>query len=37
MIRIQHVLRGYVCRGCGHECPYPSRFIKCPVCGIKWS
>lgn len=26
----------YVCRGCGYECAYPSRFRKCPVCGIKW-
>lgn len=26
----------YVCRGCGTECAYPSRFSKCPVCGIKW-
>lgn len=26
----------YVCRGCGTECAYPSRFKKCPVCGIKW-
>ena len=27
----------YVCRGCGTECAYPSRFKKCPVCGISWS
>lgn len=27
----------YVCRGCGTECAYPSRFTKCPVCGSKWS
>lgn len=27
----------YVCRGCGTECAYPSRFIRCPSCGIKWS
>mgnify|MGYP000981660666 FL=1 len=26
----------YVCRSCGYECAYPSRFRKCPVCGIKW-
>lgn len=26
----------YVCRGCGTECAYPSRFKACPVCGIKW-
>lgn len=26
----------YVCRSCGYECAYPSRFWKCPVCGIKW-
>lgn len=26
----------YVCRGCGTEVAYPSRFWKCPVCGIKW-
>lgn len=27
----------YVCRACGTECAYPSRFVRCPVCGIKWS
>jgi rubrerythrin len=29
-------LAAYVCRGCGTEIAYPSRFPKCPVCGIKW-
>lgn len=28
---------GYTCRGCGHVSTYKDRFIKCPVCGIKWS
>jgi rubrerythrin len=36
MIRAWTSLRGYVCRGCGHEVAYQSRFRKCPVCGIKW-
>lgn len=27
----------YVCRSCGTECAYPQRFVRCPVCGIKWS
>ena len=26
----------YICRACGTEVAYPQRFIKCPVCGIKW-
>lgn len=30
-------MAAYVCRGCGTECPNPQRFIRCPVCGIKWS
>lgn len=25
----------YVCRSCGTEIAYPSRFRRCPVCGIK--
>lgn len=25
----------YTCRGCGIEIPYPGRFKKCPVCGVK--
>ncbi|MEY9951023.1 DNA-directed RNA polymerase subunit RPC12/RpoP [Leifsonia sp. EB34] len=25
----------YVCRGCGTEV-YKDRFVRCPVCGIKW-
>lgn len=29
--------RGYVCRSCGHECFNKGAFIRCPVCGIKWS
>lgn len=27
----------YVCRACGTECADPSRFRKCPVCGISWA
>lgn len=26
----------YICRGCGAEIAYPERFVKCPVCGIKF-
>ena len=26
----------YTCRSCGYQCAYPSRFVRCPVCGIKW-
>lgn len=26
----------YICRGCRAEVAYPERFIRCPVCGIKW-
>lgn len=26
----------YICRACGAEIAYPQRFIRCPVCGIKW-
>jgi len=26
----------YICRACGAEIAYPSRFVRCPVCGIKW-
>jgi len=27
----------YVCRGCGTEIAYKDRFLKCPVCGIKFN
>lgn len=27
----------YICRACGAECAYPSNFVRCPSCGIKWS
>lgn len=27
----------YVCRSCGTECASPGTFVRCPVCGIKWS
>ncbi|GHF14625.1 hypothetical protein [Pseudolysinimonas yzui] len=27
----------YVCRGCGTEISYKDRFLKCPVCGIKFN
>lgn len=37
MLHSPRTLRGmYICRGCGAEVAYPSRFIRCPVCGIKW-
>lgn len=26
----------YICRGCGAEVAYPEKYVKCPVCGIKW-
>jgi len=33
-----HALRAmYICRGCGGEIAYPDRFVKCPMCGIKFS
>lgn len=36
--KISHAPRVvYVCRSCGTECAYPQRFVRCPVCGIKWS
>jgi rubrerythrin len=28
---------GYVCRGCGTVCNNKGAYIRCPVCGIKWS
>lgn len=28
--------RAYVCRGCGTQIAYPQRFVKCPVCGIRF-
>lgn len=34
--RIPGRMAMYVCRGCGYECADRSRFVKCPVCGIKW-
>ena len=27
----------YICRGCGAEIAYPQRFVRCPVCGIKYN
>ena len=30
-------MAGYVCRGCGTVCYNKGAFIRCPVCGIKWS
>lgn len=37
-LTISHASRAmYVCRSCGTECAYPQRFVRCPVCGIKWS
>lgn len=35
--RIIHALKAmYICRACGAEIAYPSHFVRCPVCGIKW-
>jgi rubrerythrin len=31
-----HLRAMYVCRACGYKCAYPSRYRKCPVCGIHW-
>lgn len=28
-------LTRYVCRGCGTEIMYPTKYVRCPVCGIK--
>lgn len=34
---LMHTIPGYICRGCGTECFNKSAFVRCPVCGIKWS
>lgn len=26
----------YLCRACGAEVAYPQKYVRCPVCGIKW-
>lgn len=27
----------YICRACGAEVAYHQKYVRCPVCGIKWS
>lgn len=30
-------MAGYVCRSCGTVCNNKGAYVRCPVCGIKWS
>ena len=37
IVNLMRHLPGYVCRACGYECFNKGAFVRCPVCGIKWS
>lgn len=36
-VKWPHQAPGYVCRACGTECFNKGAYVRCPVCGIKWS